>query len=103
MRKDSQSDSSTGSASRQKLLFLWLASSDLYSRVIGWSLFDGISDRKPSVDKADPPCLTAVDAMRDGWKVLQVPPLENRPPGQEFDADYLRYEVILERIGGASL
>jgi hypothetical protein len=83
---------------RQKLLFLYLSHSDLYSRVVAWSLFDGTTRKKPSLDQATPPYPTGVDAMRDGWRVIQVSPLMAPPPGLEFDVDYLANEVILEKL-----
>jgi len=35
---------------RQKLLFLYLANTDLHSAVIAWSTFDGTSTDRPEMD-----------------------------------------------------
>lgn len=84
---------------RQKLLFLYLANSTLASAVVAWSEFDGTSTSPPEMDDPEPPYATAVDAMRDGWRVIQVSPLAAPPSGREFDVDYLKHEVILEKFG----
>ena len=39
-----------------------------------------------------------IAAMRDGWRVLQVSPMNNHPAGEEFSLGYLRNEVILESL-----
>ena len=83
---------------RQKLLFLYLANSDLHAGVIGWSTFDGTSTDPPEMDDPDPPYASAVAAMRDGWRVIQVSKLAAPPAGREFDVDYLKHEVILEKL-----
>ncbi len=83
---------------RQKLLFLYLANSDLHSAVVAWSTFDGTSQDRPDMDRPEPPYATAVEAMRDGWRVIQVSPLQAPPAGREFDVDYLKHEIILEKL-----
>ncbi len=83
---------------RQKLLFLYLANTDLHAAVIAWSTFDGTSNDRPEMDDPDPPYATAVAAMRDGWRVIQVAPMQRPAAGQEFELGYLKFEVILEKL-----
>ena len=87
---------------RQKLLFLYLSDTDLYSRVIAWSFFDGTTAKRSESEQAKPPYPTAVDAMRDGWRVIQVSPVQAPPPGREFAVDYFTNEIILEKMEMAS-
>jgi hypothetical protein len=87
------------SVKRQKLLYLYLGNSSPASNTIGWSLFDGTGKSEPSpiVDE-EPPYQSALEAMRDGWRVIQVPTLTPHFPGQEYNTDYLRFEYILEKL-----
>ena len=76
---------------------LWLASSALDSRVLGWSMFDGTAGAGPQLT-ADPPYGTGVDALVDGWRLLQMSPLIPPTPGHERDTSFLKHEFLFERI-----
>jgi hypothetical protein len=76
---------------------LWLASSSLDSRVLGWSFFDGSDGRGPQVE-GDPPVSSGVDALRSGWRLLQMSPLVPPAPGHERDTSFLKHEFVFERI-----
>lgn len=95
------------SESRQKLLVLYLRTPDLHAGVVAWSEFDGASaadERHTSGDAADsggatdPPYASVVDAMRDGWRVVQFPQQYPAYPGTEYQVSYLKYEYILEKM-----
>ena len=69
---------------KQKILVLYLHNPDLNSRVVAWSMYDGtgaqpdvpVKDNRygaPTGSAADPPYESVVDAMRDGWRVVQFP------------------------------
>ncbi|MEM9418417.1 MAG: hypothetical protein AAGA25_05080 [Planctomycetota bacterium] len=88
---------------RQNLLFLYLANSSLSSAVVAWSNYDGTTTDPPEMDDPEPPYTSALAAMRDGWRVLQVSPLTAPPTGREFDLDYLKFEVILEKLEEVSV
>lgn len=84
---------------RQKLLLLYLHGSDLNTPVIGWTLYDGTGkDVVVEPVDANPPYPNAVAAMRDGWRVIQMPVLHDPPPGAEWETGYLKFEVILEKL-----
>lgn len=81
---------------RQQILILHANSLNLTSAVVAWALFDGTqpSDEQMRTGDADePPYATVVDAMRDGWRVIQLP----QPPN-ELDPGYLDHEFVLERM-----
>lgn len=84
---------------RQKLLVLYLSNSTPSAEVIGWSSYDGSS--KESFEAVgltiQRPYSTCLDAMRDGWRVIRFPPLQNVTKGSEFDQGYLEYEFVLEK------
>jgi hypothetical protein len=86
---------------RQQILILHLASPDLAARTIAWALYDGAAPadgrQMQSGDSDEPPYSSVLDAMRDGWFVLQVPPLPVFARGREHETGHLPYEYVLER------
>ncbi len=85
---------------RQKLLFLYTANSSLESRTIGFSLYDGSGAGRFEAhgEEQGPPYPSVLAAMRDGWRVLQVPVLQSVDPGPEQRPSYLRFEFVLEQL-----
>jgi len=84
-------------SSRQQVLMLWLASPTLDSRVLGWSFFDGTAGAGPQ-PQADPPYGTGVEALVDGWRMLQMSPLIPPVPGHERETSFLKHEFVFERL-----
>lgn len=82
---------------RQQVLLLWLANSSLDSNVLGWSFYDGTAGSGPQPDH-DPPYPTGVDALVDGWRLLQMSPLFPAFPGFERDTSFLKHEFLFERV-----
>jgi hypothetical protein len=83
---------------RQELLFLYSENSDLASPVRAWSRYGGGADHR-SGDCDEAPYASVVEAMRDGWRVLQVSQLLPPPPGAELTAtSFLKFEALLERF-----
>ena len=85
---------------RQKLLFLYLGNSSPESEVVAWSLYDGTTDEtfEAAGEHAEPPYASVLDAMRDGWRVIQVPALKTPQVGREYENDYLDFEFVLEKM-----
>jgi hypothetical protein len=84
---------------RQRLLVLYAATSSPESDVGGWSTFDGTGRQSHMAGDADkPPYPSVVAAMRDGWRVIQFPPLAAAAPGAEHDTAFLKYEFVLEKL-----
>ncbi len=90
---------------RQRILILYLSSSALDAPVIGWARHDG-SDREGVAEPGDgdeAPYARGVDALRDGWRLIQASPLAAHVPGAEFTTGYLKYEFFFEKlVDGAS-
>ena len=84
---------------RQKVLVLYLADSALDSNVIAWAQYDGTGEagahggrlRKNRRMRA------GLAALRDGWRLLQIAPLQAHAPGAEFTTAYLKYECLFEQ------
>ena len=71
---------------RQKILVLYTANSALDSPVIGWSVYDGTGQTRPMAgDQDEPPYRTGVDALKDGWRLIQAAQLLPHGRGEEFD------------------
>ncbi|MGB1340718.1 MAG: hypothetical protein ACPHAN_02970 [Pseudomonadales bacterium] len=83
---------------RQNILVLYLSTSALDTPVIGWSRYNGAGEDPPMAgDGNQPPYRTGVDALRDGWRLIQASPLMAPAPGAEFRTDYLKYEFLFEK------
>ena len=86
---------------RQQILILHLSNSELDSQTIAWALYDGAlpSDKiqMQSGDQDKAPYRSVLDAMRDGWFVLQVPTLPYYVRGHDHEVGHLPYEYVLER------
>jgi len=84
---------------RQQVLVLYLATSALDSRVVGWSSYDGTGTAQPvSGDGDEPPYATGVEALADGWRLLQASQLLPPYPGHEHDVSFLKHEFFFEKL-----
>jgi hypothetical protein len=84
---------------RQKLLILWARTPDLKSEVGAWSIYDATGkERHTTGDSETPPYASVFDAMKDGWRVIQVPQQFPAYPGMELITSYLRFEYVLEKM-----
>jgi len=84
---------------RQQVLVLYLATSGLDAKVVGWSNYDGTGAEHPTTgDSDDPPYATGVDALRDGWRLIQASQLLPPAPGHEYDVSFLKHEFFFERL-----
>jgi hypothetical protein len=93
-------DQESASASlRQQVLVLYLSSSALDSNVVGWSVYDGTGRTKPTTGDSDtPPYESGLDAMRDGWRLIQAAQLLPPQPGHEYDVSFLKHEFFFEKL-----
>lgn len=85
---------------RQQVLVLYLIDSALDAPVVGWSLYDGASNEPPPPveEHPRPPYATGLDALRDGWRLIQLSQLHPPAPGTERQVSYLRHEFVFERL-----
>ena len=84
---------------RQKILILYLANSALDSQVRAWTLYDGTGRERPTTGDSDsPPYDTGLEALLDGWRVIQFPQLIPPAPGTEYSTSFMRFEFIFEKL-----
>ena len=82
---------------KQLLLYLYSKSTNLRSPLGGWAVYDATAPDEPVLPSQEPPYASVLDAVRDGWRIVQFP----RPELYNFtdvDNAYLTYEFILEKI-----
>jgi len=87
------------SALRQKVLVLYLSSSALDADVKGWSVYDGTGKEAHTTgDSSLPRYKNGLDALKDGWRVIQFPQLIPPYPGLELSTSFQKYEFIFEKL-----
>ncbi|WP_421726053.1 hypothetical protein [Bauldia sp.] len=83
----------------QKLLILYLHTSALDSRVTAWTMYDGTTKTPPvSGDEDEPPYETGLDALHDGWRVIQMSTLSPQTGELDYEPGFLAFEVVFEKI-----
>jgi hypothetical protein len=88
---------------RQQVLILYLASSALDAPVVGWSVYDGTGAREHmAADSQEAPYASGLEALKDGWRLIQLSQLIPPYPGEEFTTSYQRYECVFEKLAPAA-
>lgn len=86
---------------RQKLLMLCTSGCDPASGVVAWSLYDGSGayefEASDMVDDGTPPYASVVAAMRDGWRVMQIPAIQTGTDTNNHQLGTLPFEWYLEQ------
>ena len=82
---------------RQQVLYLWANGSSLDSSTVGWAFHDGTDGAGPGLPDGVMPYASGVQAMRDGWMLLQSAQLIAPVPGTEHQNAYLDFEFVFER------
>lgn len=86
-------------ATRQQVLVLYLNHSGLDSEVVAWARYDGTGkDRHTTGDGAELPYGSGLDALKDGWRLIQASQLVPPYPGHEHDTSFLKHEFYFERL-----
>ena len=84
---------------RQQILVLYLKSSAIDTEVAAWAFYDGTGEtRHMAGDQTEPPYRTGLDALKDGWRLIQASTLDPHEPGAEFRTGYLKYEFFFEKL-----
>lgn len=82
---------------KQLILYLYSKSTNLRSPLGGWAVYDATAPDEPVLPSQDAPYGSVLDAVKDGWRIVQFP----RPELYNFtdvDNTYLTYEFILEKF-----
>ena len=49
-------------------------------------------------DTEESPYQTGIEALKDGWRLIQASPLIQHREGDEFKTGYFKYEFFFEKI-----
>ena len=84
---------------RQQVLTLYLGTSELDSRVMGWAMYDGTGRESHTTgDSSEPPYETGLAALQDGWRLIQHPILIPPYPGEEYTTSFMKYGFVFEKL-----
>ena len=80
------------------MLVLYLRDSALDAGVLAWSTYDGTGKTSHMAgDEERPPYRSGLEALKDGWRLIQAAPIVQHVPGAEFRTGYLKYEFFFEK------
>jgi len=65
------------------------------SSISAWVLYDATQPHEPKLPSQDPPYNTVLEAIADGWRVVQFP--ISKLYEHRIENDYVGYEFILEK------
>lgn len=84
----------------QDIIVLFQTAPALDSQVVAWARYEASKGTRIQdlVEEADPPYNTAMEAMRDGWQVLQMSELKHRMPEDGYELGPLPYQTVLSRF-----
>ena len=84
----------------QDILVLFQSTPGLDAAVTAWSRYEASKGSTiPDLsDEAEPPYGTALEAMRDGWQVIQMSELKQRSPDDAYEDGPLPYQTVLSRF-----
>ena len=82
---------------RQQVLYLYSKSTNMRSPLASWVLYDPTWPQEPTLPEHEPPYGSVLDAVADGWRVVQFP-VSKLHTYESVDNDYLGYEFILEKF-----
>ena len=83
-------------APRQMVLYLYSKSTSMRSAIASWALYDPTVPYEPTLPSQDTPYASVIEAVNDGWRIVQFPRAELYQ-FSDVDNAYLGYEFILEK------
>ena len=84
---------------KQQVLVLYLNTSALDAQVLGWAFYDGTGKTTPTTGDSElPPYDTGLEALLDGWRLIQASQLIPPYPGHEYDTSFLKHEFFFEKL-----
>ena len=84
----------------QDILILFQTTPALDTAPVAWARYDaskgtGIRDL---VEESEPPYKNAMEAMRDGWQVIQMGELKHRTEDDGYELGPLPYQTVLSKF-----
>ncbi len=84
----------------QDILVLFQTSPALDVAPVAWARYEASKGTgiKDLVEESEPPYKNAMDAMRDGWQVIQMDQLKHRSEEDGYELGPLPYQTVLSRF-----
>jgi hypothetical protein len=84
----------------QDIIVLFQTAPALDANVVAWARYEaskgtGIRDLG---EEEEPPYKNAIEAMRDGWQVVQMSELKHRSSTEGYDLGPLPYQTVLSKF-----
>jgi|GEM_PF-1014825 len=81
---------------RPIIMYLTARSTNMRSGIVGWVLFDPWTEQKPTLPSNEPPYKSVLEAIADGWHVVQYP-IPKLYEYKDLENDYIGFDFILEK------
>ena len=84
----------------QDIIVLFQTTPALDANVVAWARYEaskGVRIRDLG-DEDEPPYNTAMEAMRDGWQVIQMSELKHRSAEEGYELGPLPYQTVLSKF-----
>ncbi len=84
----------------QDILVLFQSTPGLDSNAIAWSRYEASRGTRihDLPDEAEPPYGNAMEAMRDGWQVIQMSQVKPRSATDAYEDGPLPYQTVLAKF-----
>ncbi len=84
----------------QDILVLFQTTPALDSQVVAWARYEASKGVRITdlVEEPDPPYDTAMEAMRDGWQVIQMSELKHRTREDGYELGPLPYQTVVSKF-----
>ena len=83
----------------QDILVLFQTTPALTAPPVAWARYE--ASKGPIhdlIDASESPYQSALDAMRDGWQVIQMSELKHRSPEEGYELGPLPYQTVLSKF-----
>ena len=83
----------------QDIIVLFQTTPALNADVVAWARYEASKGVNiPDIaDESEPPYRNAMEAMRDGWEVIQLSELTRRSPDDAYEDGPLPYQTVLAK------
>ena len=84
----------------QDIMVLFQTTPALDAQAVAWARYEASKGTgiKDLVEEQDPPYTTAIEAMRDGWQVIQMSELKERNRDDGYELGPLPYQTVLAKL-----
>ncbi len=82
--------------SRPVTMYLTARSTSMRSGIVGWVMFNPNEEHKPTLPGSEPPYNSVLEAVADGWHVVQYP-IPKLYEYKDLENDYVGFDFILEK------